>query len=196
MSDALARFISAPQVKRRHATLVRAPADLVFHVAETFDLESIWLVHALFWARAKILGAKAPPPRRMKGLVEELTSIGWRVLARDPGRLLVAGAATRPWEADVTFTPIPPEDFASFAGPDQVKIVWTLEAEPLGPASTRFATETRVEPTDEGARRKFRRYWRTFGGGIVLIRWVLLPAVRREAERRWTASNAARPVGR
>lgn len=194
MPDAIARFIQTPMVKKRHATLVRAPADLVFEVAETFELESIWLVRALFRARAKLLRARALPPRRMKGLVEEMTSIGWGVLAREPGRLLVAGAATRPWEADVTFTPIPPDDFASFAAPDQVKIVWTLEAEPLGPALTRFATETRVEPTDEGARRKFRRYWRTFGAGIVLIRWVLLPAVRREAERRSTASSTAGPA--
>ena len=190
MPDAIARFLPVPMVKKRHAILVRAPASLVLEVAETFELDSIWLVRALFRARAKLLRASSQPPRRMKGLVEEMTGIGWGVLAREPGRLLVAGAATRPWEPDVTFAPISPDRFASFAEPDQVKIVWTLEAEPLGPALTRFVTETWVEATDDVARRKLRRYWRTFGAGIVLIRWVLLPAVRREAERRFTAPSA------
>jgi hypothetical protein len=84
----------------------------------------------------------------------------------------------------VVFTPVAPERFAAFSEPDMVKIVWTLEAEPLGPALTRFRTETRVLATDDWARRRFRRYWRMFGAGIVLIRWLLLPALRREAERR------------
>jgi hypothetical protein len=65
-----------------------------------------------------------------------------------------------------------------------VKIAWTIETEPAGEALTRLRTETRVEPTDESARRKFRRYWRRFGVGIVAIRWLGLPAIRREAERR------------
>ena len=66
-----------------------------------------------------------------------------------------------------------------------MKIAWTLEATPLAPALTRFATETRVVATDEEARIKFRRYWRKFGMGIVLIRLVLLPALRKRAERLW-----------
>ena len=49
---------------------------------------------------------------------------------------------------------------------------------------TRFATETRAAATDEASRAKFRRYWRFAGPGILLIRKLLLPAVRREAERR------------
>jgi len=56
---------------------------------------------------------------------------------------------------------------------------------PIEPALTLFRTETRVLPTDEAARRKFRRYWRFFGAGIVLSRWLLLPALRREAEQPW-----------
>jgi hypothetical protein len=39
--------------------------------------------------------------------------------------------------------------------------------------------------TDAPARARFRRYWRWARFGIVAIRLLLLPAVRREAERRW-----------
>jgi len=88
-------------------------------------------------------------------------------------------------------SPVAPEQFAAYAEPDQVKIAWTLEAEALGPALTRFATETRVVATDDHARTKFRRYWRIFGIGIVMIRRLLLPALRRQAERQWRSAHAS-----
>ena len=91
----------------------------------------------------------------------------------------------QPWLADVKFTAIAPQEFAAYAEPDQVKIAWTLEAEELAPDLTRFAQETRAVATDAEARAKFRRYWRWARFGIVAIRLLLLPAVRREAERRW-----------
>ena len=67
-----------------------------------------------------------------------------------------------------------------------MKIAWTLEAEALGPALTRFAQETRAVATDEQARIRFRRYWRWARFGIIAIRLLMLPALRRSAERRWT----------
>jgi len=65
-----------------------------------------------------------------------------------------------------------------------VKIAWTLRADPVGPTGSIFRHETRVATTDAAARAKFRRYWSCFSPGIVLIRWLLLPSVRTEAERR------------
>jgi hypothetical protein len=186
MSVLLDRFIPRPDVRERHATLVRAPAGLVLEVAREFDLQEIPIVHAIFWLRAKLLRAKTPPPARGMGLVALTQRIGWGVLVDQPGAY-VSGAACRPWQADVVFSGIPVEQFVAYAEPDQVKIVWSLETEALEPTLTRLATETRVVATDEHARAKFRRYWRVFGIGIVLIRWLVLPAVRRRAERQWRA---------
>ena len=45
--------------------------------------------------------------------------------------------------------------------------------------------------TDDQARIRFQRYWRRFGVGIVLIRWLLLPGVRRQAEERWRVARGA-----
>jgi hypothetical protein len=123
-----------------------------------------------------------------------MLELGWGRLAEEPGRYFVAGAACQPWLADVVFSPIAPEDFANYREPDRVKIAWTLEAESLGPAESRFATETRVVATDEQARIKFRRYWRIFGIGILVIRKLLLPALRREAERSWQQGRQTRPL--
>jgi hypothetical protein len=191
---AIETFLPDPDVAHRHEILVHAPAGIVFDVAERFDLQSIPLVRAIFWLRAVLGGAREKPARARfaRGLVAETTAMGWGVLAHRPGRELVMGAATQPWNADVVFAAVTPERFAAFAEPDLVRIVWTLEAEPLGPMLTRFRTETRVRATDAEARRKFRRYWRLVGPGILMIRWLLLPAVRRTAERRL---HALAPAG-
>jgi hypothetical protein len=186
------QFIGRADVTERHQTLVRAPAPLVFDVAEHFDLQAIPVVRAIFWLRSVLLRSDTRDLwRKDRGLVAETAAMGWGALLHEPGRLYVAGALAQPWLADVRFTPVPPGEFSAFAAPDMVKIVWTIEADPVGPALTRFRSETRVVATDEPARRKFRRYWRIFGMGIVLIRWLLLPAVRREAERQYEESCAS-----
>jgi hypothetical protein len=94
------------------------------------------------------------------------------------------GAVTRPWEANVTFRALPPDDFAAFNEPGYVKIVWTLRADPLTSTESVFRTETRAVATDRSARVKFRRYWSLLSPGIIVIRWLMLGPVKAEAERR------------
>jgi hypothetical protein len=187
MSALIDRFIQRPETRERHATVVAAPADLVFDVARDLDLRSIPAIRAIFWLREKVFRSK-PAPRRPQGLVAETLALGWGELALRPQRELVMGAVTQPWQADVVFTAVPSDEFAAYAEPDLVKIAWTLEAEPIDATHTRYASETRVVSTSVWARRKFRRYWRFVGAGIVLIRWLALAAVRREAERRFRSS--------
>lgn len=177
-------FIPKADMRERHSIIVRAPAAVVMEVARHFDMQSIPLVRAIFWLRGKILGSQQPgtAPR---GLVTDTLSLGWGVLHDQPQRMFIAGAACQPWQPDVVFTPIPAEQFVDYAEPDCVKILWTLEAEEQKPERTRFSTETRVAATDERARKKFRRYWRVYGVGILMIRWLVLPAMRRQAERSW-----------
>ena len=184
MDRLIDRFLPAPDVQTVHAIRVRATPGRVLEVAEQFDLESLAVVRALFRVRGRLLRARPLPPHVPRGLVDQLTSIGWRTLAQEPGRQRVFGAVTRPWEGNVRFTPVAPEAFASFAEPGLVKIAWTLEAEPdpRHPGVTVLRTETRAGGTDEDARRRFLRYWRVFRPGIVLLRLVLLPAVRRKCE--------------
>jgi hypothetical protein len=196
MSTVLDRFIPCPDERKRHEITIRAPAGLVLDVARNFDMQSIRMVHAIFWLRAKMLGARMPVARGPIGLVADMLELGWGCLADEPGHFFVAGAACQPWQADVVFSPIASEQFATYAEPDRVKIAWTLEAESLGPALTRFATETRVVATDDPARTKFRRYWRLFGIGIVMIRRLLLPAFRRQAERQWRSTRPSAREGR
>lgn len=176
------RFIPRPDVYERHVVLVHAPASEVFAAAEAFDPMSLAAVRWIFAARARVLGA-TPPRRWAHGLAGEMESIGWGLLSLRPGRERVMGAVTRPWEPEPVFTPLPPERFAAFRSPGMVKIAWTIETERLGPALTRLGTETRAVATDAESRRRYRSYWRRFGVGIVLIRWLMLRAIRRRAEQ-------------
>lgn len=178
-------FIPRPDVRERFEIEVRAPAERVLAAATTFDLQSPLAIRAIFRAREIVMGAAPAPPREPKGLLDELRGLGWGVLQEVPGRFVVCGAWCEPWRADVRFHAIPSADFAAYAEPERVKIAWTLEAEPLAPDRTRFGHETRVVATDEAARRRFRGYWRWARFGIVAIRLLLMPAVRRAAEREW-----------
>jgi hypothetical protein len=178
-------------IRERFHTTIDAPAELVMEVACNLDLQALPMVHAIFRLRELLMRTGPSGPRRVQGLLAETTGMGWEILVRQPD-LVICGAACQPWRGDVTFTPIPAGRFAGFDAPNQVKIVWTLETEALGPARTRFSHETRAAGTDPEARTQFRRYWRWARFGIVAIRLFLLPAVRRAAERRWAVEQRRR----
>jgi hypothetical protein len=180
----LDRFLPSPDILERHSIAIQAPARLVFETARSCDMRSLGPVAAILRARAWLLGSSRPEGPRL-GLVEETRRLGWGVLEDEPGRYYCAGAVCQPWLADVVFRAVPPGDFREYDEPDLVKIAWTLEALPLGAERTRFSTETRVAATDEGARRRFFRYWRRVRPGVLLIRVFLLRAIRRSAERAW-----------
>lgn len=187
MRSPLDAFIPRPDVRERFERRVHAPAGLVLATATTFDLQGLAAIRAIFWLRERLMRAPSGPPRQRQGLIAEMRGLGWSVLAEEPNRYVVLGAACRPWLADPGFTPVPHDQFATYAEPDQVIIAWSLETEALGEDVTRLIHEVRVAATDARARRRFLRYWRWARFGIVAIRLLLLPAIRRQAERRWAS---------
>jgi hypothetical protein len=191
-SVSLERFIPHHDVRERFETTIRAPAEVVMDVAAHFDLQSQPVVRSIFWLRDKVTRAARTAPRKPQGILEETRALGWGLLAERPGRFVVCGATCQPWLPNVVFSAIAPEEFAAYAQRDQVKIVWTLEAAEIAPGLTRFGQETRAVATDEQARLKFRRYWRWARFGIIAIRLLMLPAVRRAAERRWAGERSRR----
>jgi hypothetical protein len=182
----LERFIPHPDVRERFETTIRAPASLVMDVAGKFDMQSLPAVKLIFRLRERLTRATRPGPRTPQGILEETRALGWGLLAEQPGRFVVCGATCQPWLANVVFSAVAPDQFLAYAQPDHVKIAWTLEAAEIGPDLTRFGQETRVVATDLQARIRFRRYWRWARVGIIAIRLLMLPAIRKEAERRWS----------
>ena len=176
-------------VAERHHIHVNASADITFTAACETDLLQSTLTRAVFRARELVLGSEPDGTARPRGLLAVTKSLGWGVLAELPGREVVMGAVTRPWEADVTFHALPPGEFAAFNEPGFVKIAWTLRADPITPSESVFRTETRAIATDATARAKFRRYWSLLSAGITAIRWMSLQPVKAAAERHARASG-------
>jgi len=180
----LDRFMPSYDVAERHHVRIAAPSALTLAAARDVDLQGSPIVRGIIKAREVILGATGDDRPRPRGLLAEVQSLGWGVLAEVPEREVVVGAVTKPWEANVTFRALPPDQFAAFSEPGYVKIAWTLRAESIGTTDSIFRTETRAVATDATARAKFRRYWAFLSPGIILIRWAILGPLKSEAERR------------
>jgi hypothetical protein len=195
--ELLDRFMPVYDVVERHHIQVAAPAVVTLAVAQEMDLHDVPVVRAVFKGRELILRAAPDDRPRPRGLLAQVQSLGWAVLAEIPGRETVVGAVTKPWEANVTFRSLPAETFAAFNEPDYVKIVWTLRADAIDARTSMFRTETRALATDPSARVKFRRYWSFLSPGIFLIRRMMLGPVKADAERRTqmlAATAAALPA--
>lgn len=186
-------YIPTYDVVERHQLNVAAPADLTLAAACKLDSDSP-VMRALFTIRELALTCSTAKERREEDRLKEsslpqelaarMKAIGWVVLAEIPGHEVVFGAVTQPWVARPVFQSVRPEEFAEFNQPGYVKIAWTLRTDPVSAAECIARTETRATTTDATARAKFRRYWSLVLPGIVLIRRILLRAIRQKAELR------------
>lgn len=191
-NDALLdRFMPTYEIVERHHVRVAAPAELTLAAAAESDLQASTIVRTIFKARELVLGADPASTQRPRGLLAEVKSLGWSVLAEVPGREIVVGAVTQPWLPNVVFQGLPADAFKAFSEPSYVKIAWTLRADPVTPTESIYRTETRAVTTDAVSRSKFRWYWARFSPGIVVIRRAMLSVVRQEAERRARAALKA-----
>jgi hypothetical protein len=110
----LDRIMPEYEVREYHQTRVPAPAELTFSVAKELDMQGSGLVRAIFKGRELLMGARPNQREPEQSLLSEVLSLGWRVLAEEPRRELVLGAVTQPWQADVQFRGLGPEEFAAF----------------------------------------------------------------------------------
>ena len=187
----LDRFMPDYDVVERHHITIGAPAAVAFEAACHLDVSRHPVVRAIVGARQLLLRADPDTTPRPSGLLAYTRSIGWGDLALIPGREIVLGAVTRPWEPNVTFQPLAPDIFRAFNEPGYVKIAWTLRADTRHDGNCEFWTETRAIATDETSRRRFRWYWARVSAGIALIRRSMLRPLRLQAERTSDVVKAA-----
>jgi len=187
--ELLDRFMPTYEIVERHHIRIAAPASLTLAAAREQDLFRLPLVHAIFRTREMVLRTTPDDQQQPRGLLDATLALGWGVLAERTDREIVVGAVTRPWEPNVTFRALPPDEFAAFAQPGFVKIAWTLRADPVDDVTSIFRTETRAVATDPTARARFRRYWAFASPGIALIRRLSLRPLKREAERRTAVAS-------
>ena len=180
----LDRFMPDYEVVERHHIRVCAPAPVTLAAAREQNLFELPLVRAIFKGREMVLGATPGERFQSRGLLAQVQSLGWGVLVDVPEREVVVGAITKPWEPNVRFRALPPDEFAAFREPGYVRIAWTLRADTVDETTSVFRTETRAIATDPVARARFRRYWALARPGIAMIRRLSLRPLKREAERR------------
>lgn len=173
----------AAEIAESHEIVVDAPAAVTWGAALALDLERAGVIHAVFAGRRLLMPHTDSAAARLT--LAQLEAIGWGRVGEIPGREIVFGAVTQPWQGDVRFQPLAPDVFRAFDDPGYVKIIWTIAVDSLGPTRSRFRTETRAIATDAASRALFRRYWSWLSPGIVLIRWQAVRLVRADAEQTW-----------
>jgi hypothetical protein len=179
----MTRFMPKYEVAERHERIVAAQPSVVFQAIGTIHLEDSRIIRSIFRGRELIFGQPAGVRAAQPPFLQLIREIGWGVLDSIPGREIVFGAVTQPWQGDVHFRSLPNARFANFDSAGYAKIVWSVGIDSLGPEQTRLWTETRVTTTDPESRERFRRYWATYSPGIVLIRREALRIIKNEAER-------------
>src|SRR5918997_1692208 len=95
---------------------------------------------------------------------------------------VVLGVVGRFWSLDSGIRDVSPPEFAAFEEPGFTRAAMSFHAEAAGTGAL-LTTETRIQATDDDARRSFGRYWRVVHPGSALIRRAWLRAIRKRAER-------------
>lgn len=117
-----------------------------------------------------------------RGSIVDAFRRGGFVVLEDTRGELVLGAVGRFWRASGDMARVDPERFREFTEPGWAKGTLNFRVEEAK-GRTVLTTETRVLCTDEGARRRFRRYWALIRPASGSIRVAWLRAIRRRAER-------------
>ena len=169
--------------------VVAAPAE-TYRAIWDADLLNTPLARALsavaLWPeRVRARLRRQPPPARSGRSARLRDMLGqdspWILLADEPDREVVLGLL---WTPPAGGAKCAPADFEGFAAPGVAKVVWSLSVVPFGAGHTVLITETRTEPTDSVAARRFRVIWPLISPFAALLRMQVLRAVKAHAERR------------
>ncbi len=179
-------WISDPIAAERHERVVEVEPERAIELALSVPVGSDPIVSPLLRLRGLMsseLRDIAPSTPLQEVIADEFV-----ILDRGP-REVVAGIGAPVW------TPLnrdrgerlrDADDWEQWDAPRSFKAVMTFSAEPMaeGPEPRcRLVTETQVVPTDDWARRAFKRYWRVVGPFSALIRRRWLRAIAKAAER-------------
>lgn len=171
-----------------HSVVIRAQPAEIFAAIRSVTPAEMLLVGALFTLRAlpSRLLKRGPGIRPVPGrpLLEQALQGGFVMLAEAPGQEIVLGTVGAFWSlrGGPSVRLASAQEFVDFTSPGYAKAAMNFSVEAMDPSRARLRTETRILPTDPGARRKFSRYWRVIQAGSALLRRMWLGAIKRRAE--------------
>jgi hypothetical protein len=177
----LDEFLPDYDVNEVHSIRVAAPPNAVMAAVRSLTAREVPLLVALMAVRslpARLRGRR----RRPSGtILDGFLRGGFVALAERPHELVV-GAVGRFWLASAEVRRVSAGEFTAFSEPGYAKAAFNMHAAPAPGGGTLLTTETRIQATDDEARRSFRRYWRVIYPGSAAIRLAWLRAIRRRAE--------------
>ena len=179
----LDEFLPDYEQNEIHSTGVAAPPEAVMAAIRSLTAREVPVLVALMALRAlpaRLVGRRRRP--REGTILEGFLRGGFVTLADRPHELVV-GAVGRFWRASGDVRRVSSDEFAAFSEPGYAKAAFNMQAQPSAEGGTLLTTETRIQATDEHARRRFRRYWLVVHPGSAAIRRAWLRAIRRRAER-------------
>jgi hypothetical protein len=182
----LEQFMPRFDARSQHAIGVHAPAQAVFTAVEAVTVKEVRFLREFEFIRA-LPGLAATGRLDLPALDAPLVlsfTRGAVLLAARPPVEILAGAIGCFWRlaGNEPVVVRSPGEFLAFTEPGVAKAVVGFRLDPRG-AQTLLTTETRFVATDEAARRRMSRYWRSIRLGSNLIRREWLRAIRRRALR-------------
>ncbi len=175
----LDRFIPEYDVHERHTITVKAPPEAVIRAARGLRPRDVPLTVILMALRTlpSMVRRREAPLTFNEPVIDQFLQAGFVLLADEPDELVI-GAVGRFWSAAGSLKRVARGEFADFREPGYAKGAMNFRA-----GNGTLSTETRVQATDDDARRSFGRYWRAIklGSGAIRAEW--LRAIRRRAEQ-------------
>ena len=184
----LDRYLAEYQFSEHHEARVRAPVEAVVAAVRQVSLADMPAAVLLLRIRAAAGGRFGGSPPDPRPILETMLQPGSGFLALDvddPGEL-VYGMVGFVHEPPPPVTS--PEQFAAFASPGGIRVVFNLRVVPEDDGMVRVSTETRCLANGDAARRTFAGYWRIIYPGSAIIRRVWLDAIVDRAVQRAEAS--------
>jgi hypothetical protein len=180
-------FLPSFDQHNKHVIVIDASPAQVHTALQTITTDELPISRLLMAIRA--LPGRLTARGRASGTLHRpvlhlLTSRNFAPLANEPGVEMVVGLISQPWKlrGGATHRIVDARDFVAFSQPGFTKVAMNFSFHPVD-GSTRVATETRILATDPDTRTRFQRYWRVVRIGSGIIRWDLLRAIKRRAER-------------
>ena len=165
---------------------VDASPDTTYEAVLTTDLSDFPPVRFLAWIRGlpdravrKLRGLN-PPPTAAEGTLAGLVDAGWWIeLDRTTPKEISLGLVM--WDRRIEEAGMTRAMFDSPA-PGAVRVGWGFLVAPLDERRSLLVTQTRSQPADADARKKFARYWFLIKPFAGLTRRLVLMQMRRRAE--------------
>ena len=182
----LDEFAPVYQFSEYHSLHVKAPPARVYQAIRAVTADEIALFRTLTSIRR--FGRKGPEsilnaPGKLP-ILDVATRTTFLQLAEAPDREIVVGTLVAAPPGFRRRDVPTPEAYAALSRPGFAKASMNFRVEADGVGGSHLTTETRVFATDDGARRRFARYWRIIYPGSAVLRRTWLRAIRTRAESR------------